>query len=235
MSLENFFDSIKLSLEYQYDHGKKPTKKLPRLFITLSREPGSGAISVGEKVAEILNSDENVKWPVPWKVFDKDLVKTIIDEHKLPEECKKYMPEGTFNPIYNMLVDLLPNHPSSTSLVHRTNETILHLAHLGSTIIVGRGGSMITKGLKGGFHVRLVGSMKKRVKRVMEFSDLDEKAAEKRINDEEKGRKKYYKEYFSKNLGDPVLYNLVINTDDLAYDQTAKIIVSSALISSGII
>lgn len=235
MSLKNFFDSINLSLEYQYTHEKKPGKRLPRLFITMSREPGAGAISIGEKIAEILNNEEKIEWAAPWTVFDKDLVKTIIDDHNLPEECGKYMPEGTLNPIHDILDEMFGKHPSAISLVHRTNETLLHLAHLGNAIIVGRGGCSVTRKLKGGFHVRIVGSLEERVKRVMEFSKLDKAAAEKRIADEEKGRKKYFNEYFNKNIAGSNLYDLILNTDYISYDQAARIIVYAALTTSGII
>ena len=231
MSIDNFLDSINLSLEYQYDHVKKAALECPRLFITLSRQPGAGAISIGEKIAEFLNAEKKITWPTPWKVFDKDLLKTIVEEHNLPEKCKKYMPEGKLSTIQDILDDMLGLHPSAIALVHRTNETLLHLAHLGNTIIVGRGGCLVTRKLQGGFHVRLVGSLDKRVRRVIEFSKINKKEAEKLVAKEEKDRKKYFNEYFNKNIEDPSLYDLTLNTDFISFDDAAKIIVHAALIA----
>lgn len=236
MGLTDFLDSINESLEYQYDHEKKSDKTAqPRLFITFSRQPGAGGITVSEKVAEILNNNKKFKWPTPWTVFDKYLVKTVLEEHNLPETCEKYMPEGTISPISNILDELFGVHPSAISLVRRTNETMLHLAHLGNTIIVARGGNIVTRKLKGGFHIRLVGSLNKRIKHIMEYSKLDEKQAEEYIVKEEKGRKKYLKEYFNKDNEDSLIYDLVLNTDFISFDDTAKIIVYSALCSGGFI
>lgn len=231
MSIDNFLDSINLSLEYQYDHVKKAALECPRLFITLSRQPGAGAISIGEKIAEFLNAEKKITWPTPWKVFDKDLLKTIVEEHNLPEKCKKYMPEGKLSTIQDILDDMLGLHPSAIALVHRTNETLLHLAHLGNTIIVGRGGCLVTRKLQGGFHVRLVGSLDKRVRRVIEFSKINKKEAEKLVAKEEKDRKKYFNEYFNKNIEDPSLYDLTLNTDFISFDDAAKIIVHAAIIA----
>ena len=231
MSIDNFLDSINLSLEYQYDHVKKAALECPRLFLTLSRQPGAGAISIGEKIAEFLNAEKKITWPTPWKVFDKDLLKTIVEEHNLPEKCKKYMPEGKLSTIQDILDDMLGLHPSAIALVHRTNETLLHLAHLGNTIIVGRGGCLVTRKLQGGFHVRLVGSLDKRVRRVIEFSKINKKEAEKLVAKEEKDRKKYFNEYFNKNIEDPSLYDLTLNTDFISFDDAAKIIVHAALIA----
>ena len=231
MSIDNFLDSINLSLEYQYDHVKKAALKCPRLFITLSRQPGAGAISIGEKIAEFLNAEKKITWPTPWKVFDKDLLKTIVEEHNLPEKCKKYMPEGKLSTIQDILDDMLGLHPSAIALVHRTNETLLHLAHLGNTIIVGRGSCVVTRKLQGGFHVRLVGSLDKRVRRVIEFSKINKKEAEMLVAKEEKDRKIYFDEYFNKNIEDPSLYDLTLNTDFISFDDAAKIIVHAAIIA----
>lgn len=231
MSIINFLDSIKLTLEHQYDHARKDGLGSPRLFITLSRQPGAGAIRIGEKTAEFLNNDKKIKWRTPWKLFDKELVKMVIEEHHLPENCEKYMPEGKVSPVQDILDDLFGVHPPAISLVHKTNETLLHLAHLGNVIIVGRGGPVITRKLRGGFHVRLVGSFDKRFRRVMEFSKLSEKEAKKLITEKDKGRKKYFKEYFNKDIDDPLLYDLLLNTDHLSYDQAAKMITHCALCS----
>tara|TARA_B100000959_G_C14885861_1_gene584576 strand:+ start:70 stop:783 length:714 start_codon:yes stop_codon:yes gene_type:complete len=231
MSIKNFLDSINLSLDYQYDHAKKAGLGCPRLFITLSRQPGAGAISVGKKIAEFLNDEKKIEWPTPWKVFDKDLVKTIVEEHNLPEKCKKYMPEGKLSTIQDILDEMLGLHPSAIALVHRTNETLLHLAHLGNTIIVGRGGCLVTRKLHGGFHARLIGSLDNRVRRVMEFSKLNKNEAKKLIAKEEKDRKKYYNEYFNKNIEDPLLYDLTLNTDEISFDDAGKVIAHAALIA----
>ncbi len=227
--MKDFFDSVELSLQYQYDHAKKAGLKWPRQFITLSRQPGAGSIAIGKKIEDFLNTEKKIKWPTPWRVFDKELVKKIVEEHNLPEKCEKYMPEGKLSSVQEIVDDMFGLHPSALSLVHKTNKTLLHLAHLGNTIIVGRGGCVITRKLQGGFHVRLVGSLNKRINRVIKFSKLDETEAEKLIATEEKGRKKYFKGYFGKDIDDPLLYDLILNTDNLSYDEAGKMVAYSAL------
>ena len=54
-------------------------------------------------------------------------------------------------------------HPSSWTLVQQTNATILQLAQMGNVILVGRGATVITSKLNNVFHVRLVGSLEKRI------------------------------------------------------------------------
>ena len=235
MSISEYLDAVELHFKNQSGavdiSCHQSVCKLPHCFITISRQAGAGAIPIGNKITEFLNNDKKVDWPYPWTVFDKNLVYTVLDEHHLPEKFEKYMPEDKVSQISDVLDELLGFHPSSLALVHKTSETILHLAQVGNVVIVGRGASIITRKLKGGFHVRLVGSLKKRVQRVMEHSNVDMKQAEELIAKWDRGRKKYIKEYLKKNDEDPLLYDLIINTDYISYDNAARIILLSMLCS----
>jgi len=235
MSVSRFLEAVSLSNKYQNSDTKEASlqdkRKFSRLFITISREAGAGSINIGKKLAEFLNSDKTVNWPCPWTVFDKELIKTVLEDHHLPERWEKYMPEDKHSKIQDILDELFGLHPASIVLVHRTSETILHLAQIGNVILVGRGASIITRKLEWGFHVRLVGSLRKRTQRVMEFSKVDKTQAEELIAKWDKGRKKYLNEYFNKNIDDPLLYDLIINTDFVSHDNAAKIIANAALCS----
>lgn len=239
MSISEYLDSIGLHFKNQdSESGTSSSQKsgeLPNSFITISRLAGAGGISVGNKITELLNNNKKLSWPCPWTVFDKNLINTVIEEHNLPEKFKKYMTESNISQIDDILGEFLGLHPSSIALVHRTNETILHLAQIGNAVIVGRGSGIITRRLKGGFHVHLVGSLEKRVQRVMEYSKVTCAQAKDLIAKWDKGRKKYFKDYFNKDNEDALLFDLTINTDNVSYDNTAKIITHSMLYSQGII
>jgi cytidylate kinase len=192
-------------------------------FITLSRQSGAGGLRVADAVAENL-SREDIHSSVPWVVFDRNLLRQVIEEHELPEEYMKYM-EETFTPnIQTAIEGLLDLHPSMTQLVGKTNRTILHLATTGSVIIVGRGANLVTRNLPGGFHVRLVGSQAARVRSIMEDHDIEEEGAWKHMKEVDNGREKYVKNYFDANIDDHLIYHLVLNTDRWHPGQTARLI-----------
>lgn len=155
MSISEYLDSVELHFKNQsgaVDINCHPSVgKLPHCFITISRQAGAGAISVGNKVTEFLNNDEKINWSSPWIVFDKNLVNTILEEHRLSEKLGKYMPEDKVSQVNDIFEELLGLHPSSIALVHKTSETILHLAQIGNAVIVGRGASIITENSKGAF------------------------------------------------------------------------------------
>lgn len=239
MSISEYLDSIELHFKNQSSgpdlDSRQKQSKLPHSFITISRQAGAGGLSVGNKVTELLNNDKELYLPCPWTVFDKNLINIVLEEHHLPKKFKKYMHETNISQVDDILEELLGLHPSSIALVHKTSETILHLAQIGNAVIVGRGSSIITRKLKGGFHVRLVGSLGKRVQRVIEHSKVTMDQAEDLIAKWDKGRKKYFKDYFNKNDEDPLLFDLIINTDYISYDKTARIIKHSMLCSQGIV
>ncbi len=74
------------------------------------------------------------------------------------------------------------------------------------------------------FHVRLVGSLERRVKRLQELYGLSSKAALELAYREDLGRRRYLKKYFNKDIDDPLLYHLVINTDLISYREAARMI-----------
>jgi cytidylate kinase len=128
-----------------------------------------------------------------------------------------------------VLDELLGNHPPSVILVQQTAETVLRLAQRGHVIIIGRGANLITSGMENVFHVRLVGSLQKRIAHVQHTHGLDTKAAVELIHFEDRGRHRYLKKHFNADPDDPRLYHLVINTDLIDYDKAAGMILDAAL------
>lgn len=201
----------------------KEKKRTANPFITISRQAGAGGITIGEKlVAYLWENDKAAQ--CPWTVFDKTLVGRVLEEHKLPEAFSAYMPESKVSQVDDIMEELFGLHPAEWALAHKTSETILDLAQMGNVILVGRGANIITKRLRNGFHVRLIASPEKRIEHLQEYYKLDRKHAIKLMEKEDKGRRDYVKEHFDKNIDDPLAYDLVINTDRISYDQTARLI-----------
>ena len=86
-----------------------------RPAITLSRQTGSGARAIAGGTRRFLQSHDTV--PCPWTVFDKSLVEKVLEEHKLPKETARFMPEDRVSAIQDAVEELLGLHPSSRTLV----------------------------------------------------------------------------------------------------------------------
>ena len=193
-------------------------------FVTISRQAGAGGITVGEKlVAYLQKHDEGTL--CPWTLFDRTLITTVLGEHNLPQDFAKFMPEDKVSEVQDMMEELFGLHPSEWTLVHKTSETILHLAQMGNVILVGRGANVITrKFLSTGFHVRLIGSREMRIRHIQDYYHLKRDDTVEFIKKEDGGRKRYLQQNFDKDINDPLLYDAVINTDFISYDDTAQMI-----------
>jgi cytidylate kinase len=134
------------------------------------------------------------------------------------------MEENHRSMLQDTVEEFLGLHPSSWTLAEDARRTILHLAQTGGVILVGRGANVITSGLANAFHVRLVGSLDKRAQRMQELYQVGASAALEMIQQEDRGKRRYLKEHFGKDIDDPLLYDLVINTDRFSYSDTAVMI-----------
>src|ERR1035437_8459118 len=199
-----------------------------RRAVTISRQTGSGAHVVAEKLAACLQA-HTPSDARPWTVFDRNLVEKVLEDHNLPQRLARFMPEDRVSEIADTMDELFGLHPPSWTLVRQTTDTILRLAELGNVILIGRGATVITRRLDYAFHVRLVGSVEKRVKYIQELQHLSKAAALKLIHREDRGRRRYLQQYFDTNLDDPLLYHLVINTALARHDEAARIIADAVL------
>jgi len=202
----------------------------PRHAVTISRQAGCGAHAIGSKLAEYLQA-HGPKGAAAWTVFDRNLVEKVLEDHSLPQRLAKFMPEDRISQITDAVEELFGLHPPSWILVRQIAETVLHLAEMGNVILIGRGANVITHRLSHVFHVRLIAPFETRLERVVKYEQLDRKAARAFIRRADSGRERYLKKYFHKDLNDPLLYHLVINTDVVSLDQAARLIGDAVLAS----
>jgi hypothetical protein len=194
-----------------------------RRAITLSRQAGSGAHSIAEKLVELLQA-QAPEGSCPWAVFDRNLVAKVLEDHHLPSRLAKFMPEDRISEVSDTMDELFGLHPPSWTLVRQMADTVLRLAELGNVILIGHGASIITSKLAHVFHVRLVASLENRVKHLQEYMQLSREAALQFANHEDRGRRRHLKKYFKTDIDNPLHYHLVINTDRVSYEEAARMI-----------
>ena len=191
--------------------------------ITLSRQAGARAVSIGEKLVEHLKCrssylDSN------WTLFDQNLVKTIIEDNHLPPDVEPQMLEDHVHLMTDVISEVFKTKLSDWTLFDHSVHTIRKLCQMGHAVVVGRGGNFMTQDLANTFSVRLVGSFEQRLKHVQKKFGMTEKAAESYINDKDAGRRRYVKSHLHQNIDDPTVYDMVLNTDDLSDDSVVAII-----------
>ncbi len=109
-------------------------------------------------------------------------------------------------------------------MIEKMMETMIHLARIGHIIFVGRAAHLITAKYPRAVHVRVVGSLEARARRVAASKGAlwDETMAEVKKVDYQ--RKHFISTYFHVDLDDPTLYDMIFNTDRISVEEAARLI-----------
>src|ERR1700758_4752485 len=83
------------------------------LAITISREVGAGGRTIAELLGQRLTAAEKTPAASPWAVFDANLAKHVLEDHKLPPNLERFMIEDArLLPVEAIVEELLGLHPS---------------------------------------------------------------------------------------------------------------------------
>lgn len=191
--------------------------------VTLSREAGSGGNAIAEHLIENLQRS-NRKGTRPWTMFDKNLVEQVLTDHQLPTRLAKFFPEDRLTELQDIMDEVFGLRPATWTMVQQTSETILKIAALGGAVIVGRAANIVSRKLPNVLHVRLVGSLEVRARRLSEIRGMTRKSALDYIHKADVGRRRYVKKYFGENIDNPLLYHMVLNTDLISIEEATNTI-----------
>lgn len=123
-------------------HTRSPDEAPAYPAITLSRQAGARGTTIGHKLVEHLNRKLRPS-EVPWSLFDKDLIRQVLDDHALPAELEKFIPESHISGLDGIIGEILGRHPSLWTLFEHVSQTVLRLTMMGRTVVVGRGANII--------------------------------------------------------------------------------------------
>lgn len=200
-------------------------RALIRPSVTISRMAGVGGRTVASRLADCLRP--YAPMGCQWTIFDRNLIDKVLEDHHLSKRLAEFLPETGTRTLSEILSNLFKSLPPAASVVKQSVETIWKLAEGGYVILVGRAANVITRGLENAFHVRLEASLDKRIARLETAYDFDRATALQFLKSQDVAKKSYLKEYFGCNIEDPLLYDLIINTDELSYEKVAELIADS--------
>ena len=195
-----------------------------RPAITISRETGAGALPIANLIARQLDVDFPGDPPCSWIVFDRNLITKVLEDHDLSKQIEEFMPEDARFPPTEAFEFLLGLHPPSGMLREYAKETIRKLATAGNVILVGRGGAMITAGLRHVLRVRLVAPFEFRVRNYVAVNRVSRQKAMRTVRGNDAANRQYIRSYFGTNISDPRHYDLIINTEANGFERAARVI-----------
>lgn len=181
-------------------------------FITISREAGAGGRSLAMEILRRIEELYPGSFGTGWEIFDENLVHLIAKDASLHQPLSELVNEEYRANISASIGELILQRSEQFEFYKKIFEVIRILATIGKCIIVGRGGAVVAGTLPLGIHIRLVAPVEKRVKRMMELLGVDEAKARDTMMRQDESRRKLIRDFFSKDVADPMLYDAVFNT-----------------------
>ena len=184
-------------------------------YLAISREAGAGGSELAERCAEALG----------WKLLDRELLDYIADHYQLPRDMVEFVDEQTYQWLKEIFGKWIDRRVvTQTEYVRRLEQTALLAARSEPTVFVGRGLQFVMP-KDAGLAVRVVAPIGARVERIMRIKELDRREAEVWVNQTDRGRADFVKNYFRRDITDASLYDMVLNLEHLTMDDATEIIV----------
>lgn len=204
--------------------------------ITISRQYGSGAVQVAERLCDVLG----------YSYFDKNMMVRVASEMGISEDEVVDFSEDTYR-MRNFLERLFgrrkmktdapaPAGPEGSLRVETLSEadginlvrdTLLAAYDRDNVVIVGRGGQAILQEKPGVLHVRLNAPEGARALRVKEREGISLAAAIDLTKTKDQAAVAYLERFFEINWDNPHLYHMVLNTGKWELSDVAEIIIDA--------
>jgi len=204
-------------LERRSARGIQEEPSKPGPIITISRQRGSGGSLVAAKLAELTGFSH--------------INREIIDQISLEIGTQKRLVESLDESVqsnFQLWVDgIIRGRIVDTSDYMQSLVKIIGaVSHHGKAILVGRGANFIARS-ENAFHVRIIADFKFRINSLVDRRGLSSEEAEQDIIENDKQRRKFIKSHFDRDIDDPTVYDMIINSTNLEADRIAGMILNA--------
>lgn len=207
--------------------------------ITISRQTGSGGMTIGQRLAERLHVDY-----LNTQIIQEAAERLGISEAAAAEHSERG--EGFIERLARVLPGADPalaaqSRPAvplafestTEAFVEVTRQLVRAAARSGNAVIFGHGAQYILAGQPKVLHVRFVAPLPARIERVMRREGLSQLDAERRTHKEDQRRAGHIRQYYQADWNAPDAYHLILNTALLAEDACIRLILQAVEVLEG--
>ena len=181
-------------------------------LITISQNLGSGGMTIARQVAKGLQIE----------LYDDDRLQAVALEMDIRSDVFSNLDKkkpGLFDRILGKKPDMY---------LDLVEAVVYEVSRHGQGIIIGHGGQMLLRNFGCALHVRIHASRARRIDHLMSTQKLSHEDAEKLIRKSDSARNGFFNFAFQRDLNDPSLYDLIINTEKIGNDTASQIIIDMA-------
>ncbi|MBN2448512.1 MAG: cytidylate kinase-like family protein [Phycisphaerae bacterium] len=186
-------------------------------FITISRIYGSGGSLIAEALGERLN----------WPVFDREILQSMAGDDSVRKRLYEAMDERDTSWVESTLRWVLQGRHERKDYYRRLTGTVLAIVRQGPAVIVGRGVDLILPRERG-LRVRIVAPLEHCAKVIAERLGTSAALAKAEVERVQQDRADYVRGHFNAKPGDPLRFDIMLNTQHMTIDASVELIVTAA-------
>ena len=194
-------------------------------FVAISRQAGAGGNALGVCLEEQIQKLHDEPLFRGWQLCGQELCHMVAQDPKLKNLVESLRQTEYHSHAEDIMAQFIYGGSSQDLVVKKMFHLMRTFALHGKVILVGRGSSFLTRDLPLGIHIRLEASMESRVKRMTPDFGPDIKKVRRVIEEKDKAKAELVKTFFNKDIRDPLLYDIVWNTDRVPVSEIAKLLI----------
>jgi cytidylate kinase len=195
--------------------GGEESEPLP--LLTVSREFGALGTATGERVAQKLG----------FSFWDQEIVHAIAEQTGIQETLLASLDEQSRTRIEDFIAEsVFGAGTTAAKYVRQVIRVVRTIERHGGAVVIGRGAQFILAP-EAALRVRVVCPCEQRVAGYAKREGLSEREAERKLARVERERQTFIQRHYDRNVGDPVHYDVMVNTESLLPDQAADVLVAA--------
>lgn len=181
--------------------------------VAISRQWGSGGTNIAKLVAKELD----------FRLYDKEIIDHMAELAGVNPRQLEYHEDAEGGVVGDLVMQLLDGkRPTAAGYLRVLVKAIKRIGRAGNAVIVGRASNFI---LPQAFSVRIIAPEDLRITRLAELHDTDARSARRMVVQSDRGRYRFIRASFGADWGDPLYYDLVINTEHFSIEHATDLIV----------
>ena len=181
-------------------------------LITISQDYGSHGYYLAQRIAQELNlelhDDETLREAAVRQGVEKENLDAMKEQ--VPGFFDLYL--GSMPDVYLDVLQMVVYQVSSDN----------------NGVVVGHGGQVLLRDFACALHIRIITPAEKRVQYFIEEKGFEEEQARKIVRTKDEEARDFFRYAFKMDINDPLLYDLVINTDKISIETAISHIIKLA-------
>jgi cytidylate kinase len=193
------------------------TREVQRPMVTISRQYGALGATIGRRVAELLG----------FEYYEQELVHEIAKQAHVRRKVVASLDERSQTRIGSWVNDMMTGGLFAPSdYLRNLSQVIVTLGRHGRSVIIGRGAHLILDP-KQTLRVRAYAPVEDRTRYIARRDGLTQAAARRKVVRIDEERASFYHQHFKNHVGDPLNFDLMLNTSTLGVEECASSIAAA--------